>query len=123
MKTRSAIDDGQSLVDRFDELVQNVRAWMTSELRLFKGRAEYAARVYVVAVAMVLTASIVFGLAIVLLALGVVVALTPYLGLAGAYGATALGCLLIAAVLCAYAYRAVKRVDFSSSATAVRDIR
>jgi hypothetical protein len=98
---RSAANDGQSLVDRFDELVKNLRSWLTSELKLFKGKAEYAAKAYVVAVAMVLIATIVFGLAIILLALSAVAALTPYLGLAGAYGATALGCLVLAAGLCA----------------------
>ena len=120
---RSAANDGQSLVDRFDDLVRNFRAWVTSELRLFKGKAEFAAKAYVVAVAAVLTATIVFGLGIILLVLGVVVVLAPYLGLAGAYVATALGCLLIAAALCAYAYRSVKRVNFSSSGKAVRDVR
>ena len=120
---RSAANEGQSLVDRFDELIQNLRSWITSELRLVRGKAEYAAKAYVVAVAMVLIATIVFGLAIILLALGVVVALTPYLGLAGAYGATALGCLVLAAGLCAYAYRSVRRVNFSSTGKAVRDVR
>jgi hypothetical protein len=107
---RSAANDGHSLVDRFDELVHNVRAWLTSEIRLIKGKAEFAAKAYVAAIAAILAASIILGLGIILVALAAVAALTPYLGVAGAYGATALGCMAIAAGLCAYAYRSARRV-------------
>jgi hypothetical protein len=96
-----------SLVDRLDELVQNARAWLVSEANLLKAKAEFAAKTYIVAAAVIIVAAILCGTALVFLAISCVVALTPHFGVAGAYAATAFGGLIVAGSLSWYAYRSV----------------
>lgn len=109
MKGQSAQDG--NLVDRFDELVSNGRAWLVSEIALLKGKAEFAARTYVLAVGIFLVAVFVSGTALVFLALSAVTAMTPYVGLAGAYAITSLGGLTLGAALCGYAYWSITQVS------------
>jgi FtsH-binding integral membrane protein len=103
-----------SLVDRLDELVQNGRAWLVSETTLLKAKAEFAAKTYIVAAALLIVAAILCGTALVFLALSAVVALTPHVGLAGAYALTALGGLSLAALLSWYAYSSVTNLSVTA---------
>jgi FtsH-binding integral membrane protein len=110
-----------SLVDRLDELVQNVRTWLVSETNLLKAKVEFAAKTYIVAAAIIIVAAILCGTALVFLAISAVVALTPHFGLAGAYAVTALGGLIIAALLGWYAHSSVTNLSGTSQTTRRRE--
>ncbi len=112
MKGTSAQD--ASLVDRLDELVRSGRSWLVSEINLLKGKAEFAARTYIIAVCTLLIAAIICGTALVLLALSAVAALTPHVGVPAAYALTGLGGLIIAAGLGGYAYLSITRLSLHS---------
>ena len=114
LKMDSAPDDSSGLLDRLEQLVQNLRSWAGIELKLLQARAQFAAKAYILAFISLVIALIACGTGIIFLAMGVVVALTPYLGLAGAYCATALGFVLLSAILVFYAYRTITNATVSA---------
>ena len=114
LKTDSTPDDSSSLLDRLEQLVQNLRSWAGIEFKLLQARAQFAAKAYILALISLVIALIACGTGIIFLAIGVVVALTPYLGLAGAYGATALGFVFVSAILAFYAYRTITNATVSA---------
>ena len=114
LKTGSTLDDSASLGDRLDQLVQNLRAWAGIELKLLQARAQMAANGYILAFLFLVIALIACGTGIIFLAIGAVVALTPYLGLAAAYCATALVFVLVSAIFAFYAYRTITNATVSA---------
>jgi len=119
MRPRTKIEeppsDNAGLVGRFEQLVQNVREWIDVELALLKAKAEFTAKSFLLAFVAVFFAVITGGIGIVFFAVGVVIVLTPFLGLVGAYGATASLFLLIAALSCFCAYRTIRNATASAA--------
>ena len=114
LKTGSKADDSLSLLDRLEQLVQNLRSWAGIELKLLQARAQFAAKAYILASISLVIALVACGTGVIFLALGAVVALTPYLGLAGAYCVTALGFVFLSAILAFYAYRTITNATVSA---------
>jgi hypothetical protein len=110
----TAPDDSSGLLDRLEQLVQNLRTWAGIELKLLQARAQFAAKAYILAFISLVIALIASGTGVIFLAMGVVVALTPYLGLAGAYCVTALGFVLLSAIFVFYAYRTITNATVSA---------
>jgi hypothetical protein len=110
MKGRSRGDDEESLVDRFDQLVESLREWASSELNLLKAKAAFSVEAGLVVFAASLLAIVACGLALVYLSLTAVIILTPHIGLAGAYGTVTGLFVAIAIIFGALAYRALIKI-------------
>lgn len=115
MTVRSRGDDDESLVDRLDQLVESLRAWVLSELNLLKARAAFTLGAGLVVLAASLMALLACGLALVYVSLSAVIVLTPHVGLAGAYGAVAAFFVAIALIFGTLGYRALVKITAQSA--------